>query len=154
MSSELRQAFRKYAGAVAGALGASNRGPLLLRTEGESAVQVERGVVYARAVGAAPDINLVAADVERLARLGGVEALPRVAVVDGSGHHRPVYRPLLVYAWLQAFGLLYEVLPRAEFGRWEEALRGWCDLLEGELGATRIAEGGTPASRSDVATEA
>jgi hypothetical protein len=65
-----------------------------------------------------------------------------------------VYRPVLVYAWLQAFKLLYEVLPRAQFGRWEEALRAWCDLLEGELGAARIADGGTPAARGDVATEA
>jgi hypothetical protein len=33
-------------------------------------------------------------------------------------------------------------------------LRGWCDLLEAELGAARISDGGTPASRGDVATEA
>jgi hypothetical protein len=75
-------------------------------------------------------------------------------VVDQSGQHRPVYRPLLIYAWLQAFKVLYEVLPREQFGRWDEALRTWCDLLEAELGEARVSDAGTPAARGQVVAEA
>jgi hypothetical protein len=158
MTGDIRPTFRRYAEGladiVAGASGAGGGARFVPAAEGETAVQVERGVVYARALGARPDLAAIAADVDRLARIDSPGVLSTVAVVDRLGHHRPVYRPLLVYAWLQAFKLLYEVLPRAEFGRWEEALRAWCDLLEGELGAARVAGGGTPASRGDVASEA
>jgi hypothetical protein len=34
--------------------------------------------------------------------LSGSDRLPGVAVIDQAAHHRPAYRPLRVYAWLQA----------------------------------------------------
>src|SRR5581483_2206323 len=61
--------------------------------------------------------------------------LPTISVVDRNGHARTVYRELLIYCWLQSFGLYYESLPRQEFGRWEESLRSWCDLLESQFGS-------------------
>jgi hypothetical protein len=62
----------------------------------------------------------------------------------------------MVYAWLQAYRAWYETLPRSEFGRWEEGLRPWCDLLEGELGEIELPSGGAPmpAGRGSSATEA
>jgi hypothetical protein len=80
--------------------------------------------------------------------------------MDRAGHHRPVYRPLLVYAWLQAYRLAYEVLPRSEFGRWEEGLRPWCDLLEAALTGIDLPDRrgenapGIPAARGASAGEA
>src|SRR5581483_3749645 len=113
------------------------------------------GAVYATAMLERPDLGRISERVEPLLRVASdPPALSALAVVDATGHHRPAYRPLLVYGWLQAFKLLYEVLPRDQFGRWDEALRVWCDLLEGELGAARVADAGTPASRGSVVTEA
>src|SRR5262249_44126851 len=86
--------------------------------------------------------------------LSNSHRLPEMAVVDRTGHHRPVYRGLLVYSWLQAFSIAYEKLPRSEFGRWEEALRVWCDLMESELGEIEIPPGPIPAARGSTATEA
>ena len=40
-----------------------------------------------------------------------------------GGHHRPVYRPLLVYCWLQAFRSVYETLPRTGVGRTKLRIR-------------------------------
>ena len=78
----------------------------------------------------------------------------RLVVVDRTGHSRPVYRPLLAYCWLQAFALAYEVLPRSEFGRWEEALRTWCDDLEARLGEFVWPSGPLYAALGDRAAEA
>ena len=153
--SSIQHALRRYAGVVAQATGGAAGGPFSPAAESESAVQVERGAVYAAALAGPPDERAAAGHVERLVRLAAAGAVPaEVAVVDAAGHHRPVYRPLLVYAWLQAFRLWFEVLPRAEFVRWDEALRAWCDLLEAELGARRAADGVTPASRGAAVTEA
>ena len=154
MTSQVQQVFRRYADVVAGAMGGTDADRAALQAEGDTAVQVERGAVYAAALAGPPDLAELDERVGRLVRLAAGGVPPQVAVVDALGHHRPVYRPLLVYGWLQAFRLWFEVLPRAEFVRWDEALRAWCDLLEAELAATRVAEGGTPASRGDVATEA
>src|SRR5262249_46770195 len=44
-------------------------------------------------------------------------------------------------------------LPRSEFGRWEEALRVWCNLMESELGEIEIPPGPIPAARGSTATE-
>ena len=155
MTSPVQQVFRRYADVVAGAMASgATGGDAPLGAEGDSAVQVERGTIYAAATAGPPDLTGANDRVERLVRLAAGGVPPQVAVVDSLGHHRPVYRPLLVYGWLQAFRLWFEVLPRAEFVRWDEALRAWCDLLEAELGAARVAESGTPASRGDVVTEA
>ena len=113
--------------------------------EDASAVQVERALVFPLALtgrrddgadrgGADTTETELAALVDRLVESSSSAQLEHLAVVDRHGHHRPVYRPLLVYAWLQAFRLTYESLPRPLFGRWEEGLRPWCDLLESQLG--------------------
>src|SRR5688500_16725371 len=113
--------------------------------EDATTVQVERGLVLPlcmsdpTATGAEPLVG-------RLIELTAYGAPSRFSVVDRFGHDRPVYRPLLVYSWLQAFRILYETLPRADFGRWEEGLRAWSDELESRLDASALAEGGTPAS--------
>jgi hypothetical protein len=104
--------------------------PFTAVSETATAVQVERGSVFAQVLGRQPPD----ARVERLIRLTRPGGLQRVAVIDASGHHRPLYRPMLVYAFIQAFRTVYELLPRSEFGRWEEAARAWADLLEAELG--------------------
>ncbi len=119
-------------------------------TESQTAIQVERGTVLPRVMKGATAEGLV----ERLIEVTSAGSIERFAVVDAAGHHRPVYRPLLVYCWLQAFRLSYETLPRGEFGRWEEGLRPWCDLLEAELGEINWGFAGLPASRGGVASEA
>ena len=82
-----------------------------------------------RVVGETPVERLLT-----LARDGDVARLGGYAVVDREGHHRPVYRGLLVYCALLAFGVAYETLSAGEFGRWVEGLRPWADLMEAELG--------------------
>jgi len=72
--------------------------------------------------------------------------LHELSIVDRIGHQRPLYRPLLVYAWLMAFRIRYETLSRQDFGRWDEQLRPWCDLLESQIGTIQ-----TPASAADSA---
>jgi len=94
------------------------------------------------------------ARVERLIEITRGGRLDTIAIVDRLGHHRPIYRPLLIYAWLSAFSLRYEDLPREEFGRWEEALRSWSDLLEAELGDIGWDESSAWAARGSSASEA
>ena len=154
MGSRVQDIFRRYADVVARAMAGAATSSFEAAAESETAVQVERGAVYAAALAGPPDERAAAGRVERLIRLAIGGAPAELAVVDAHGHHRPVYRPLLVYGWLQAFRLWFEVLPRADFVRWDEALRAWCDRLEAELGALRVADGATPASRGAVATEA
>jgi hypothetical protein len=89
----------------------------------------------------------------RILELGLSQRLGTLAIIDRNGHHRPVYRPLLVYSCLQAFRRVYETLPRSDFGRWEEGLRPWCDLLEAELGELSWPADGMPAARGASATE-
>ncbi len=142
--------FRKYAGMIAPFLG---RGSEFTGTsEGATSIQVERGMVLPLM------LNEVTADglarVERLIEVTRGGRLDTIAIVDRLGHHRPIYRPLLVYAWLSAFGLQYEDLPRSEFGRWEEALRAWSDLLEAELGEIGWDQTSAWAGRGSSASEA
>ena len=151
--SETAQTFRKYAALVTGALNARAGDSFRPAAEGDTAVQVERGTVYAAALVGRPRDVVPVDRIDRLVRLASGGPPGAVVVVDAAGHHRPVYRPLLVYAWLQSYKLLYEVLPRAEFGKWDEALRAWCDLLEAELSVTRLPEGGTPAGLGGAAAE-
>lgn len=119
---------RRYADLALHSIG--NLGQFVAETENATAVQVERGTIYPlllKPPGAADD------RVHRLIELTRSERLSSMAVVDRTGHHRPIYRSMLVYSWLKAFQLVYETLDRDEFGRWEEALRVWCDLLEADL---------------------
>jgi len=117
--------------------------------ESTFAVQVERGEVLPEVMagnGAKRD-NLV----ERLIVLALGGRHHEAVIVDQSGHQRSVYRPLLVYAWLLAFKLEYEKLSRETFGRWEEALRIWCDGLEATL--ARVGGDSIPASAGAQAAE-
>lgn len=114
--------------------------------ETATAVQVDRGLVLARAVQGLPagaDAGLV----ERLIELAPSQRIGQIAFVDRLGHHRPLYRPLTLYAWLVAYQIRFETLTRHEFARWDEALRLWCDLLEAELETIDVADSGNPASR-------
>jgi hypothetical protein len=152
--------LKRYADLIASQL----RPPFTFAAGAESAtaVQVERGIVYPAALLDPASLDISPTD--RLVELATSDRLASLAVVDRAGHHRPAYGSVLVYAWLQAFRLAYETLPRAQFGRWEEGLRPWCDMLEGELtsielpgtgAGTGAATGtGTPASRGASATEA
>ena len=101
-----------------------------LEAENAELVQVERGAVLHAAMTTNPMRDHW---VERLVVLALAGGERHVKVVDRLGHQRAVYRPLLIYAWLLAFKLEYERLPREAFGRWEEALRPWCDALEASL---------------------
>ncbi|MEA2734470.1 MAG: hypothetical protein QOE14_921 [Humisphaera sp.] len=125
--------------------------------ETEAAVQVERGVVLLDAL-VAPNETSGRAIVDRLIRLAAQGRIDQIEFVDAAGHHRDVYRPMTIYAWLVAFRILYEVLPRQDFGRWDEGLRPWCDLLEAELGPLALSDddagGGTAAVRGGSVAEA
>ena len=163
MAHPVQQELKRYADLIAAAIPA--RVPFQAEAENEYAVQVERGTAYPLALDGRVEDPAALERVDRLIRLAapppaGTEpasplpVLSSMAFVDRDGHRRPEYRPLLVYAWLQSFRLLYETLPRMEFGRWDEALRAWCDLLEAELTNTRLPDGGIPAASGAVAAEA
>jgi hypothetical protein len=130
MAESVAADLRRYAGLVKDLL----KGDFSFSNSVESAtsIAVERGAVLPLMLDAVTSEGL--ARVERLIEITRAGRLDTIAVVDAQGHHRPIYRPILVYAWLSAFHLRYEDLPRSEFGRWEEALRAWADLLEAELG--------------------
>jgi hypothetical protein len=127
--------------------------PLSPTIEGDAAVQIERGVILAAAANDPNDSTHDGA-VDRLIELSTSDRLAHLAVIDAGGHHRPVYRPLLVHAWLTAFSIRYETLPRAQFGRWEETIRPWCDLLEAELGRVTLSDESQPAERGASVAEA
>jgi hypothetical protein len=150
MAHSIQEVFRRYAALVAPAIPAAV--PFAPDAESDTAVQVERGTIFPLALGGR--VEEAALDrVERLIRLTAGGVPPTLAVVDRAGHHRPAYRPLLVYAWLQAYRLLYETLPRVAFSRWDDALRAWADLLEAELTNVRLPDGTIPAARGGLVTE-
>lgn len=146
--SQLADDFRRYARLIRDRLGSAPS--FVPAAESSSAVQVERGVVFPAVL---LDASASTECVNRLIDLSVSERLSSTAIVDRSGHHRPVYRGLLVYSWLRAFERVYETLPRSEFGRWEEGLRPWCDLLEADLGEIDWPAGPMPAGRGASATE-
>ena len=142
--------FRKYAGMISSLL--TRGADFAIKSEGSAAIQVERGTVLPLMLD---DVNVEGLSrVERLIEVTRGGRLETIAIVDRMGHHRPVYRPLLIYAWLSAFSLRYEDLPREEFGRWEEALRAWSDLLEAELGDIGWDQTSAWAARGGSASEA
>ena len=150
-TSEVLANFSRYVELVDAAM-TLPEGGLIPPLDTGSAVQVDRGIVLARAMKRLPweeDARLV----ERLVELAPTRRIGQIAFVDSLGHHRPLYRPVTLYAWLAAYQIRYETLPQHEFGRWDEALRLWCDLLEAELGALDVAEAGNPASRGASVAE-
>src|SRR5437763_7254251 len=112
MSQTAQDEFRRYAAMIDAALPPAE--PFRPASEGPSAVQVERALVFPICLRDPRD-PLAGEHVERLITLSSLRHVGDIAVVDRAGHRRPVYRPLLAYAWLQAFRLVYETLPRAEF---------------------------------------
>jgi hypothetical protein len=132
--------FRRYATLIEPLLTPS---PFTPTSESATAVQVERGSIFPLLLAKSPPD----ARVERLIELTRAGGLHRVAVIDAAAHHRPLYRPILVYAFIQSFRTVYEQLPPDQFGRWEESTRAWADLLEAELGAVVWDETFTLAAR-------
>src|SRR6476659_7053488 len=146
---QLVATFRRYATLIEQALtstASATTPPAFTPTaESATALQIERGVVRRDALLAAPSSPSLT---ERLIHVSTVDRLRPLAIVDRAGHHRPVYRPLLAYAWLAAFRIRYETLTREQFGRWDEALRASADVLESELQQVTPAEAvGIPSSR-------
>src|SRR5689334_12319963 len=116
--------FKRYAELIRAALGEANS---FTPGENEQTLQVERGIVYPRVV-----LDPKAADLspaERVIELAGSDRLASIAIVDAADHHRPVYSGLLIYSLLQTYSIAYETLSASAFGRWEEGLRPWCDML-------------------------
>jgi hypothetical protein len=146
-SDPLTSTFARYAQLIDGLLDPLDFSP---RAERVDAVQVERGIVLPAAItgNASPDVIEHLIEVTRHANIASLK------VIDAGGHQRPVYRPLLVYAWLQAFRLRYESLPQDQFGRWEESLRAWCDLQEAALGEISFPDDSLPASRGSAIADA
>ncbi|MEO6434688.1 MAG: hypothetical protein ABIP55_02860 [Tepidisphaeraceae bacterium] len=142
--------FSRYAALIDAALTPPDE--FIPAAESATALQVERGAVFARAIKNLPTEG-DAPFVDRLIEIAPSQRIGQLAFVDRAGHHRPLYRPLMFYGWLNTYRLRFETLPRLEFGRWDEALRLWCDLLEAELETIPINETGTPASRGDSASE-
>ena len=150
MATAIQQAFRRYGDLIAGTIPVDI--PFAPQVESDTAVQVERGTIFPLSLAGRVEETALGR-VERIVRLASGGVPSTLAVVDRAGHHRPAYRPLLVYAWMRAYGLLYETLPRVDFARWDEALRSWADLLEAELTNSRIPDGPIPAARGALATE-
>jgi hypothetical protein len=77
-------------------------------------VSLETGLIFARTVmGVAP---------------AALEPPPAPArVEDGAGHSRPIYRALLVYAWLRA-------AVGTPGDRWQNQMMRWCESIENDLG--------------------
>ena len=118
MGRDVQVDYQRYANLIASEIKPSNS-PFVPQVESDTAVQVERATVYPDALLRPDRLDPILRSVDRLIRLVAEGNLAAVAVVDRSGQHRPVYRPLLIYGWLQAFKLLYEELPRDQFGRWD-----------------------------------
>jgi hypothetical protein len=150
-STGIQSELRRYAALIE---------PMIARPAGFTAeaedarsVQVERAVVFSSTLTGGWSSER-ATSVNRLVELSRLTNLQDIAIVDRSGHHRPVYRGLLIYAWLQAYRLSYEAMPRDVFGQWEEGLRPWCDLLESLIGEVEWFDGPIPAGRGATVAEA
>jgi hypothetical protein len=64
------------------------------------------------------------------------------------------FTPFLIYAWLMAYRLAYETMPRETFGQWEEALRPNCEALENRLDDIDWPADGFSAADGAIAAEA
>lgn len=157
-AQNLTELFRRYDQLIVGLLNpttATQFDANLFRAESEDSdlVQVERGVVFPQFLLYPIQAAQAVEPAERLIEVSRVSTLGGLTVVDRAGHARPVYRPLLAYSWMQAFRLGYELIPRSEFGRWEEATRAWCDDLEFRLGEFAWPASDLPAARGDRIAE-
>lgn len=137
--------FSRYAALVDASI-TLPEGEFIATAESATAVQVDRGIVLPRAIKGLPAANDTVF-IERLIDVAPSQRIGQIAFVDRLGHHRPLYRPLTLYAWLAAYRLRFETLTGHDFGRWDEALRLWCDLLEAELETIEVADAGNPAAR-------
>lgn len=139
----IQTAFRPYADAIAGML--ANCQAAVPSAAEPGVLPLEAGTLFPRLLidPAAPVADHVAAMLILDRPLEGVR------VVDRHGHRRPLYRPLLVYASLQAFRIAYDSAPADEWSRWESALRLWSDVLAADL-APAVADRSFPAARGDV----
>ncbi len=142
----LRADFSRYARLIEERITAPAAASFTAPTESATTISVDRGVILPQAV--LGQASGGASAVDRLIELATSERMGQIGVVDGTGHFRAVYRPLLLYAWMLAFRIRYESLTPAEFGRWDEALRAWADFLESDLGQTNLTE--LTAARGDV----
>jgi hypothetical protein len=140
---------RQYAAHIEQAL--ADQPDFSASTEAGAAVQIERGLMLPQVL---LNREVPREWVERLIELGASALLPEVIVLDRLGHQRPVYRPLLVYAWLLTYKIQFERLSRMDFGRWDEALRAWCDVLADGLSQTQLPKEGIPAAAGAVASTA
>jgi hypothetical protein len=141
--------FKRYAEMLRSAL--SGTISFTPTSENAATIQVERGIVYPQVVLDPKHADLSPA--ERVIELAGSDGLASIAIVDGGDHHRPVYTGLLIYSLLQTYAIAYETLSASAFGRWEEGLRPWCDMLESELASIDWPDTGMPASRGANASE-
>jgi hypothetical protein len=125
--SDFVNELRRYEGMIAAIRSRAILQTIADETTATAIVPVERGAILM-----SPSSDHAAA--KELVELSAMpDRLPEVAVIDAAGNARPVYRPLLIYAWLTSYRAAYESLPPSVFGRWDEALRPWCDLLEADL---------------------
>jgi len=126
--------------------------PFVPTAESNQAIQIGRACIFRDAITSKDNPNLSAID--RVLEMGTSGKLSSAIVLDRTGHHRPVYPALLIYACLQSFRIQYELLPRSDFGRWEEGLRPWCDHLESVLGDLQFDPGLISAGRGSTLTQA
>ncbi len=112
--------------------------------EGSGAVQVERGAGMVTALREG-NVQSIEAYFEPL--LTAQAMVPPAVVVDCYGHRREVYAGLLAYCFIQSFGMMYERLPRASFGRWEEVGQKWSEGIEVRVQEVTWPGGGWPAAR-------
>ena len=130
-AAALQRDFRRYEQIIYPLI--SSISPFVAQAEDAMTVQVERGIILPSLLARQWGGDAVA-PIQRLIDLSRFAGMKEITVVDRGGHHRAIYRPLLIYAWLQAYRLAYETMPPEVFGQWEEGLRPWCDLLENRLG--------------------
>ncbi|HEX8523523.1 MAG TPA: hypothetical protein VF669_14815 [Tepidisphaeraceae bacterium] len=118
-ATALISALTGYAKQIETVLGKA-AAPPAFTAESAFAVQLERALPQ----------NIEQGSVDRLREIGNSGRLREISVVDHLGHQRPIYLPLMLYAWLLNYRQRFETMPREEFGQWDEALRAWCELLE------------------------
>src|SRR6266542_2617940 len=100
LPNTLTSEFRRYAGLIEQSL--ERPGDFVPESENPSTIQIERGVILCHAVqsGQVLEGDWAAG---RLIELADSAGLGQIVAVDRLGHYRPVYRPLLIYAWLASF---------------------------------------------------
>jgi hypothetical protein len=79
-------------------------------------------------------------------------------LISAGSEESPARRPLpaarFLYAWLMAYRLAYETMPRHTFSQWEEALRPRCEAMENRLDDIDWPTDGFTAAEGSIAAEA